>query len=118
VIAHVVLYELRPDLTREDREAFNRALEAALAVIPFIRRSCFGRRRTFGMSYERAMSTTFEFFALFEFDDAHALRQYLEHEAHRTLGTLFWSSTARTLVFDYDVPDDLTAALQEWTRTP
>jgi Stress responsive A/B Barrel Domain len=118
VIAHVVLYELRPDLTLEDREAFNRALEAALAVIPFIRRSCFGRRRTFGLSYERAMNTTFEFFALLEFDNAHTLQQYLEHAAHITLGTLFWSSTARTLVFDYEIPDDLTVALREWARTP
>ena len=118
MIAHVVLYELRPDLSLTQREAFNHALETALAAIPYIRRSCFGRRRSFGFGYERAMATTYEYFALLEFDNADLLEQYLEHDAHHTLATLFWASTARTLVFDYEVADDVAAALAEWARTP
>jgi hypothetical protein len=103
VIAHVILYQPRPDLTDVERLQFMDALRAAVTGIPGIRSVRLGDRRLLGVSYEQAMSTSFDHFGMLEFDDERALRAYLEHPAHRTLGQLFWSCSSRTLVFDYEL---------------
>jgi hypothetical protein len=105
VIAHVVLYELRPDLTPAERARFAAALRAAVTAIPTIRRVNIGRRRSIGASYDSAMPAGYGFIGILEFDDEAGLKAYLEHPAHAELGTLFWQCSARTLVFDYELTD-------------
>lgn len=107
MIAHVVLYELRPDLTPAERTRFVEALRQAVVGIPAIRRVRIGRRRRVGASYEAVASSSYEFIGILEFDDEAGLREYLEHPAHVDLGRLFWEFSARTLVFDYELTDDL-----------
>ena len=52
MIAHVVLYQPRPDLTAADRARLNDALTAALRAIPSIRRARVGSRVRHGAAYE------------------------------------------------------------------
>ena len=116
MIAHLVLYQVRDDLTVDERAHFTSALETALHSIPCIRRTVIGRRKAMGVSYEKAMVSTYEYVAILEFDDEAGLREYLEHPAHAELGALFWSCSSRVLVFDYETVEgrDLQNALTGW----
>lgn len=108
MIAHVVLYEMRPDLGLEERERLQRAVLGAFRSIPSVRRWTVGRRITFGFSYESDMAPAFGWVAVVEFDDPAGLRTYLEHPLHAELSSLFWSCSSRTLVFDYELLTDAT----------
>ena len=105
MIAHLVLYELRPDISEADRTQFLKALEQAVTTIPTVRGVRFGRRQTIGAGYEALATPAFSFFAMFEFDDVAGLQAYLAHASHVALGQLFWSCSLRTLVFDYELGD-------------
>ena len=117
MIAHLVLYELRPDISDIERGTFLAALEQAVNTIPAVRTVRFGRRQLIGAAYEAAATPAFSFFALFEFDDRAGLQAYLGHAAHVDLGQLFWSCCLRTLVFDYELagPDPM-VALRTWPK--
>jgi len=110
MVAHVVLFRPRPDLTDRDRQVFVVALERALREIPSIRRANVGRRLRHGQSYESAMVEDLEYGAVLEFDDLAGLRTYLEHPAHIELGKCFNKSVAAACVYDYEmqVGTDLT----------
>lgn len=115
MVAHVVLYQLRPDLSDAERTRVNAALVAAFSTIPTIRRYRVGRRLSIGTGYEAAIPARFDFFGVLEFDDEDGLRAYLEHPAHAELGALFWSCGERTLVFDYALAEgDLATAIAGW----
>lgn len=112
MIAHLVLYELRPDLADADRTRFLEALEHAIENIPTVRGVRFGRRHLIGAGYEAIATPAFSFFALFEFENIAGLKAYLDHPAHVALGQLFWSCCLRTLVFDYEIGD--AEAIKSW----
>jgi hypothetical protein len=115
MVAHVVLFDLRPDLEGAARQRFNDALLRALAAIPSVRRFRVGRRLSIGTAYEAQPGDRFDCFSVIEFDDEAGLRAYLAHPAHVELGALFWSSTTRTLVLDYALAEgDLGRALATW----
>jgi len=115
MVAHVVLFDLRPDLDTAARQRFNDALLHALAAIPSVRRFRVGRRLSIAAAYEPKAVDGFECFSVIEFDDEPGLRAYLAHPAHAALGALFWSSTTRTLVLDYALAEgDLGRALATW----
>ena len=103
MMLHVVLYEMRPDLSDGDRARLHRTVESSLQAIPAVRRWTVGRRAELGLSYEPRMHPGFGYAAVVEFDDRAALRDYLEHPGHADLAALFWSCSERTLVFDYEV---------------
>ena len=103
MIAHIVLCEMRPDLDPEDRHRLERTVRATMGSIPSVRRWMMGQRTTIGASYEALMQPTFDYAAVVEFADATGLRDYLEHPLHDELARLFWSCSARTLVFDYEI---------------
>ena len=112
MIAHLVLYELRPDIAEEDRTQFLDALDKAVTTIPTVRGVRFGRRQSIGAGYEALATPSFSFFALFEFDDVAGLQAYLAHASHVALAQLFWSCCLRTLVFDYELAG--MKALKTW----
>jgi hypothetical protein len=103
VVAHVVLYQPRPDLTAAERQQFDSALSAAIHGIPSVRRVTIGERIRLGTSYDSLMTTDFAYTAIFEFEDEAGLRAYLEHPAHRQLGALFYSCSAAALAYDYAI---------------
>jgi hypothetical protein len=116
MIAHVVLYEPRPDLSPGDRARFHQALTTALRAIPSIRRARVGSRVRHGAAYESAMPTDFSFIGVLEFDDLAGLQAYLRHPAHAELGTLFYTANAAALAYDYDLPDaDALETIASWT---
>jgi hypothetical protein len=117
VIAHVVLFQPRPDLSRVDRARFYAALSTAIESIPSIRRVRLGRRVRHGAAYEATMPADFEFIGVLEFDDLAGLQAYLDHPAHAELGALFHASNAAALAYDYDVPEaEPGATVASWSE--
>jgi hypothetical protein len=116
VIAHLVLFQPRPDLTVAERARFNSALTTALRSIPSIRRARVGSRLRHGAAYEGVMPVDFAFIGVLEFDDLAGLQAYLDHPAHTELGALFYTSNAAALAYDYDMPDgDPLSIIASWT---
>ncbi len=104
MIAHVILFQPRPDLSDAARSDLMTALAAAAAEIPTIRRFVVGRRVTHGLAgYEQAMRTPYEYSAIIEFDDLDGLKAYLAHPAHERIGAHFTSSAAGALAYDYEM---------------
>ena len=106
MIAHVVLFSPKPDLSVDDRRALLEALLTASRVIPSIRRFRVGKRVKHGLpGYEQMMQDEYEFAAIVEFDDVEGLKSYLSHASHVVIGRHFTSSAARSLAYDYEVLD-------------
>lgn len=103
MIAHVVLFRPRPDLSPPGRESLVRALATALGEIPSIRRSRVGKRVRHGRPYEDEMSVNYEYAAILEFDDVAGLTAYLEHSAHERLAAAFYSAVESALMYDFEL---------------
>ncbi len=107
VIAHVVLFRPKPELTDDQRRAFVTALEHALLNIPLIKGARVGRRMVVGRPYDQQNTHDFPFVAILEFGSEADLRAYLEHPAHQMLGAQFYLTSDAALVFDYQLLDAL-----------
>ena len=104
MIAHVVLFQPRADLTERERAHFLEALSIAATQIPSVTRFRVGRRVRHGLpGYEQAMTQDFEYAAVAEFDDVEGLRAYLSHPAHHAIGRHFTASAERALAYDYEM---------------
>lgn len=103
MIAHVVLFRPKPDLTADEVDGLVTAFERALRDIPDIRRSSVGRRVRIGRDYEQLMATDFPFAVVLEFDDIAGLRRYLEHPSHAAIGAQVFASADAILVYDYEM---------------
>ena len=103
MLAHIVLFTPRADIAQGDRQRLSDALSRAVAAIPSIRRCRIGRRVTYGFNYEQGMHEHYEYAAIFEFDDAAGLREYLEHRAHEEVSQCFWATAAASLIYDYEL---------------
>jgi hypothetical protein len=112
VIAHIVLFQPRADLTDDDRRKFVEALQTVAGSIPEVRRFSVGKRIKHAMpGYEQAMLDDYQFAAIVEFDDVDGLRAYLSHPAHQLIGKLFTEAGSGALAYDYDIVDASRAAL-------
>jgi hypothetical protein len=103
VIAHVVLFRPRADLSASERTALVQAFARALRDIPSIRRSRIGTRVTHGRGYEQVMRENYQYAAVLEFDDMAGLKAYLEHPAHEALAERFYASFDVALMYDYEM---------------
>jgi hypothetical protein len=101
MIAHMILFRPKPELTGADREALVAAFERALTEIPGVLGSRVGQRLTLGRQYDQLNAQDFPFAAFIEFADETALRRYLDHPAHDELGRLFYQTAENALVFDF-----------------
>jgi sensor histidine kinase regulating citrate/malate metabolism len=119
VIAHVVLFRPRADLTEAARRDLLEGLAAAATDIPTVRRFHVGRRVLHGLpGYEQAVPQAFDYSAIVEFDDRDGLRAYLAHPAHQRIGEHFTASAEAALAFDYEmVPASNAARLGEPDRS-
>jgi hypothetical protein len=106
VIAHVILFSPREDLSTGARTDLLNDLAVAAARIPSVRRFRVGRRATHGLpGYEQVMPGTYTFAAIVEFNDMDGLKEYLAHPAHVAIGEHFTTSAASALAFDYEMVD-------------
>jgi hypothetical protein len=101
MLFHIVLFRPRSGLAPADRAGLIEALESALQCIPSIRRFHVGRRVVHGAGYEALMPVSMDYGAVIEFDDLAGLRAYLEHPAHKALGSRFMQSLESSAIFDY-----------------
>jgi hypothetical protein len=102
MIAHVVLFRPKPELSRRDRRLFVESFEHALREIPTVRGVRLGRRVKHGAGYERQSPDVVDFVAIIDFDDLAGLQAYLRHPAHAELGTRFGESLSSALVYDFE----------------
>ena len=106
MIAHVVLFSPKPDLSDAERGALLDALVGAAADIPSIRSFRVGKRVKHGLpGYEQMVRDDYEFAAIVEFDDIDGLKLYLDHSSHAAIGRHFTASAARSLAYDYELVD-------------
>lgn len=110
MIAHVVLFKPRADLSADARQRLAESFDAALREISSIRRARVGRRITHGRGYEALMTVDYQYAAVLEFDDEAGLKAYLEHPAHQQLGSQFFDVLEQALMYDFDLAEG-TAAL-------
>lgn len=104
MIAHVILFQPRPDLTRAQRAAVLSALSDAAREAPTVRACRIGRRVKHGLpGYEQAMPQDFEYAAIIEFDSVDGLKAYLRHPAHQAIGQHFATAAAAALAYDYEM---------------
>lgn len=106
MIAHIVLFRLRPEVSLEERHALIDAWATALKNIPVIRRARVGQRVRVGRSYESLTRLDFPFAAVLEFDDLDGLRTYLDHPAHEAMATRLFALIADTLIYDFEISAD------------
>ena len=105
MIAHLVLFRPRPDLSVSERESLAAVFAAALREIPTIRHAWVGHRFTHGRGYEQLMRVDYEYAAVLQFDDAEGLLAYLDHPAHQQLGERFFNAFADALMYDFDLQE-------------
>lgn len=104
MIAHVVLFAPRADLTHAERQDVLQAFRAAAEGAPTVRGVRIGRRVRHGLpGYESAMREDYEYLAILDFDDVDGLKAYLQHPAHSAAGRHFSASAAAALAYDYAV---------------
>jgi hypothetical protein len=103
MIAHVVLYRLKPGVSDDARDAVAEAFSQAVREIPSIRRARVGSRVTVGRAYEQLMTADYPFAAVLEFDDITALRTYLDHPIHEQLTQRFFACIEHALMYDFDL---------------
>lgn len=102
MIAHIVLFEPKPDLSGDDRQQLVDGLRAAAREIPAVRRLRIGRRIAHGLpGYEQMMRDDYSFAAVIEFESVEDLRAYLAHPAHANIGRHFIESSVRALAYDF-----------------
>ena len=106
MIAHIILFTPRDDLSKSAQRDLLTALTAAAANIPSVRRFRLGRRVRHGLpGYEQMMRDDFSFTVIVEFDDIEGLKAYLAHPSHATVGRHFSASASRSLAYDYEMVD-------------
>ena len=110
MIAHIVLFRPRADLSSAEAEGLVKAFEKAVNGIPAIRRARVGRRVTFGRGYEQMMRTDFTYAAVLEFDDLDSLHEYLDHPAHGDVGGAVFAAASDILVYDFEMAAGLETA--------
>ena len=105
MVAHLVLFAPRSDLSERERTTFIEALEQALVNIPLIKRARVGRRFRIGRQYDEQNALDFPFAAILEFETEADLRTYLDHPAHDALGAQFYIAANAALVLDFSLVD-------------
>jgi len=115
MIAHVVLFEPRGDLSEEARRDLVGALTRALADIPSIHRSRIGTRVLHGRPYESLMRVNYGYAAILEFEDVAGLEAYLEHPAHETLGAQFFAAFEEALMYDFELKEGADGVAAAWS---
>ena len=108
MIAHVVLFNPKVDLTVERMRTFTKSMRDCFRSVTHIKRAAVGRRAEVDPGYPRTFGDkTYQFAAILEFDDEAGLIAYLRHPRHEELGRLFWECCESTIVSEHQMIDAL-----------
>ena len=111
MIAHVVLFTPKSDLSESDSRSFAQSIVETFRQISAIERAIVGRAVYVNAGYQRNFGDkTYEFAAVVEFKDAPALLAYLNHPLHKELGALFWQHCESTVIVDIESADATSSA--------
>ena len=100
------MFQPRADLDSATRDTLLRDVAAAANAIPSVRRMRLGHRIYHRLpGYEQAMTQSYDYALIVEFDDPEGLVAYLQHPAHHTIGGHFTASAERSLAYDYEMLD-------------
>src|SRR5262245_34266590 len=119
MIAHVILFQPKHDLSQEERRGLADAFSAAVTQIPSVRRARVGRRVTHGRPYEQLMAVDYSYAAVIEFDDVSGLTAYLNDPVHERRATRFFAGFARAWMYDFELGEGeraLTSLLEDVRR--
>jgi hypothetical protein len=106
MIAHVILFKPKGELSESEQRMLLGGLTAAARGIPSIKRLRVGKRVTHGLpGYEQAMQENFEYAVIVEVDDLEGLKTYLAHPLHKAIGQHFTQSSSAALAYDYEMQD-------------
>jgi stress responsive alpha/beta barrel protein len=106
MIGHLIFFNAKPQATDVQLRSFARAISEACRLIPAIHRVQIGRRAAVDAGYARSFGEkTYNYAAIFEFGDASALKQYLNHPLHHELGRMFWEMCESTTVVEVELAD-------------
>lgn len=103
MVAHVVLFRPKPQLSPAARGRLVDAFTRAVREIPEIHRARIGRRVTHGRPYEQLMRVDYPYAAVLEFEDLERLKGYLAHPAHDALGQAFFECFDEALIYDFEM---------------
>jgi hypothetical protein len=111
VIAHIVFFNPKADVTAAEKRSFAQALTAVGRDVAAIERAYVGRAVAVDAGYERSFGeTTYHYAAVLEFRDRDGLVAYLTHASHEVLGRLFWEFCEATAIVEVETSplrDDL-----------
>ncbi len=107
MITHLVLFRPKASVEPAHRRDLVEGLRTALQTIPSIQRVRFGQRVLLGRPYEQLMTTDYEYAALLDFESQEGLRAYLDHPAHASLATAFFTTVQDALMYDFDLREGL-----------
>lgn len=113
MIAHIVLFQPKPNLSAAEIDRFVGALSTGFKEIPGIRWVRAGKRLKLGVAYAQELGQTpYSHAAVLEFDDRESFVRYLEHPAHAEIGRRFWETCASTMILDLETVDPLVESLE------
>jgi Stress responsive A/B Barrel Domain len=120
VIAHIVLFKPKDDLTSAQTLLFAQQLKRTMSEVASITRAQVGKRIQSDSAETRKFGdTAYEYSAVIEFKDEPGLVQYLRDPLHRELGRLFWENCQSTVVMEVRSVDARTEAVVDLlVKTP
>jgi len=108
LIAHVVLFNEKSELTTEQRQSFAQLFQDTVRAVPSVSRATIGRSVALDPGYAREFGDkTYRFAAVVEFSEKDGLLAYLNHPLHHELGRLFWEYCESTVVLELETIDAL-----------
>jgi Stress responsive A/B Barrel Domain len=106
LIAHVVLFEPKADVTPEQRRDFLNEIRSVATEIAIVHQASVGRPLSFSrMPALNSGQPTYSFAAVMTFRTRNDLDVYLTHPRHELLRTMFWNFCQATLIADLDLSD-------------
>ena len=99
MIAHVVLFQPRADLSPADRAACAESFERALTGIPHVRRARVGERMHLGRLYDQQNIRDFSYAAIIEFDSRQDPRSHSRTPGTPGVGRRFYETAEAALVW-------------------
>ena len=106
MIAHIVLFTPKADLSQDAFRAFTMQMAGCFRSIDTIERASVGKRIDVDAGYRREFGDqTYEYAAVLEFRSRAGLIEYLRHPLHHELGRMFWESCERTVISEVELHD-------------